>query len=832
MSATYSIQATFGKGEITPLAHGRVDADFFRQSCEVCRNFAVMLHGGVRRRSGTRFVAPVADEAFKSRLFPFSFSNEQSYVLDVNGGGDIQFLAQRGYLGAPYTVSHPWVLTQIDRLSYTQFNDVAYFAERNHHPKVLSRASDLSWSLTNAPVEDGPYLPNNLTTTTLSLQDTGSPIPEMSSNTAPANYVVTSTNGGADSYKVFDRNEFTDVNLSTATLGTVIIDLGAANARVFDAYWLQAQSTPEGDAPTAWKLQGSNNGTNFDTLDRVEGETGWAASERRYFDFPNRTAYRYYKIEFSGGGGEDDTNTNLAEIAFHWAASDQAPIGLVASSTTGINNGVGFLVSDVGRPLRLRGTDGRWRWAEIWSRSSSTTITVKLHGQTMPDLSPISDWALGAFSESSGWPALVELYDERLNYGRTAAQPVTIWGSKQGSFTDFGQSDPTLPTDGYTLTFLTSNMNELVWIAADEDLVAGSAKQIRSLAPADTTQSFSAVNLTQRKGPSSGAHYIQPLSISGTMLYIAAGAKKIRELVLGDQNRYVAPEMSLLTEHTLESGIVWWAFSENPEPTIYAGTEDGTVVSILYDREQRAVGAATFDFGGIAESGTIIPSQTPGFDDLYMVIRRTIDGDVRRYIEVLERPFQYLSDVVEVDDRPTGTDGFFVDCGLTYSGAPATVISNLDHLEGETLSGLLDGSVVTGLVVSGGSVTLPYPTSKAHLGLPFESYLLTHRFSGPGQDGYLFGRPVNQTEVFVDLLSTGALQVGSYGGDNWTPDTFEVNPHVSDAFTGNPVELISGIYPCQTEGSWGSGNGQIVLKTSAPLPCIVRLVQLAAEYTP
>ncbi|UXN73376.1 hypothetical protein N8D56_21250 [Devosia sp. A8/3-2] len=123
MSAVYTIQATFGKGEITPLAYGRVDAEFFKQSCEKCRNFAVMLHGGLRRRSGTRFVAPVADEAQVSRLFPFSFSNEQSYVLDINAGGDIQFLAQRGYLGAPYTVSHPWDAFEIDLLTYTQFND-------------------------------------------------------------------------------------------------------------------------------------------------------------------------------------------------------------------------------------------------------------------------------------------------------------------------------------------------------------------------------------------------------------------------------------------------------------------------------------------------------------------------------------------------------------------------------------------------------------------------------------------------------------------------------------------------------------------------------------
>lgn len=832
MSATYSIQATFGKGEITPLAYGRVDADFFRQSCEVSRNFAVMLHGGVRRRSGTRFVAPVADETQISRLLPFSFSNEQSYVLDINAGGEIQFLALRGYLGAPYTVSHPWDAAEINLLTYTQFNDLAYLAERGHHPKLLSRLADTSWTLTDAELDDGPYMSANLGTTTLVMSDTGAAVPLMTTNTTPSPYVASDGAGGANTYKLFARDEAQTASLATGSAGFVKIDLGSGNARVVDAYWVQNTADNEADAPTAWAVYGSNDDVYYETLDRVEGEIGWVSSERRYFEFTNENAFRYYRMSFSGGGGDDSDATKLSQWVLHWAGDYQTPITLTASSTTGINGGTGFQTSDIGRAIRMRASDGLWRWARIAARTSSTIVTVRLYGHALPDLSPIRDWAMGAFSESSGWPALVELYDERLNYGRTDSQPVTVWGSKQGAFGDFGSGTTVLPTDGYALTFLTSNMNELVWLAADEDMVVGSAKQIRSMSPADTTQAFSATNLTQRKGPSSGADHIAPISVSGTLLYIAAGAKKIRELVLGDQNRYVAPELSLLAEHTLESGIVWWTYSENPEQTIYAGTDEGSVVAILYDREQRAVGAATFDFGGIAESGAIIPSQEPGFDDLYLAMRRTINGQTRRYIEVLERPFHYLSDVVEVDDRPTGTDGFFVDCGLTYSGAPATVISGLTHLEGETLSGLLDGSVVSGLVVSGGSVTLPYAASKAHLGLPFESYLRTHRFSGPGQDGYLFGRPVNQTEVFVDLLSTGALQVGAYGGDNWTPNTFEVNPHVSDAFTGNPVELISGIHRCDIEGSWGSGNGQIVLKTSAPLPCIVRLVQLAAEYTP
>jgi len=78
-------------------------------------------------------------------------------------------------------------------------------------------------------------------------------------------------------------------------------------------------------------------------------------------------------------------------------------------------------------------------------------------------------------------------------------------------------------------------------------------------------------------------------------------------------------------------------------------------------------------------------------------------------------------------------DSFFVDSGLSYSGAPATTFSGLSHLEGQQVAALADGVVIANgreavgeanrLVVSGGSVTLPlvggatgYRT--VHIGLP------------------------------------------------------------------------------------------------------------------
>lgn len=824
MTASYPIQASFNRGEASPLLRSRIDADFWRMALERCENFSIFLQGGLRRRSGTRYVGEVYDSSMASRLLPFLFSNSQSYVLDVSPAGHLQFFAQRGVLedgGSPYTISHDWTSAEVAELSYAQFNDVAFFAQADSAPQKLRRSSDVDWGLEEAIFKDGPYLPENTTAVTLTPAETGSVTPDMTGLTAPSG-TVTSTGSVTDAWEAFDRDSSSTAWWAGTTSGFIAYDFAGTTTKIADAYWMQADpETPE-NTPTNWTFEGYN-GSTWIVLDTQLNQIGWVPGERRYYEFPNTIGYQSYRLVWTSIDG--GTDTRIAALEIHEAGDGQTPFNLTASFATGINDGDGFLPTDVGRSVRLMGSDGRWRWARIVEWTSSTVVKVTLYGHALPSTAPITRWALGAFSDFSGFPALVALYNERLTWGRTDAQPLTVWGSKSIDREDYGYSVPVVDTDAFNITLLSQDMNELNWLAGDEDLVTGSAKQIRSIGPDDINLGFSALNVRQKKGPNSGAAPIQPLSIGGTLLYVAAGGRKIRELILGDQNRYVAPEVSVLGEHVFTSGIREWAFSENPDPTLYIVTNSGELVAMLYDREQRAVGFARFTFGdGEVESLAVVPSAIEGFDDVYLVVRRVVDGTTKRYVEVLERPFDHATDEVE--------DGFFVDCGLSYDGPPTDVLNGLDHLEGETLVALADGGEVTGLEVSGGSVSLPYSASKVHIGLPYESVARTLPFAGPGQDGVLFGRRVKVMDVYADVLATGALQIGAVGDAEWTPEAYEINPHLGDAMAGNAVELVSDIVRCETESSWAVGSGQIEMRSSKPLPALVRSIILQVENEP
>lgn len=65
---------------------------------------------------------------------------------------------------------------------------------------------------------------------------------------------------------------------------------------------------------------------------------------------------------------------------------------------------------------------------------------------------------------------------------------------------------------------------------------------------------------------------------------------------------------------------------------------------------------------------------------------------------------------------------------------PIGKLTNLEHLEGMTVSILADGSVQPQQVVKNGSITLQYPASDIKVGLPFTAQIQTlHADAGPGQ---------------------------------------------------------------------------------------------------
>lgn len=76
------ILPSFAGGELAPALQGRVDVNKYQVGLATCLNWFIHPFGGASTRAGTAFVGEVCDSAVRSRLIPFSFNTQQTYVLE------------------------------------------------------------------------------------------------------------------------------------------------------------------------------------------------------------------------------------------------------------------------------------------------------------------------------------------------------------------------------------------------------------------------------------------------------------------------------------------------------------------------------------------------------------------------------------------------------------------------------------------------------------------------------------------------------------------------------------------------------------------------------
>jgi hypothetical protein len=86
----------------------------------------------------------------------------------------------------------------------------------------------------------------------------------------------------------------------------------------------------------------------------------------------------------------------------------------------------------------------------------------------------------------------------------------------------------------------------------------------------------------------------------------------------------------------------------------------------------------------VVESVCQVPNSDGSLNELWLVVRRYVNGATVRYVEYLKPRWVRGTDI---------TDGFFVDCGLTYDGSAVSTISGLNWLRGQSVTILADGKV-------------------------------------------------------------------------------------------------------------------------------------------
>ena len=199
-------------------------------------------------------------------------------------------------------------------------------------------------------------------------------------------------------------------------------------------------------------------------------------------------------------------------------------------------------------------------------------------------------------------------------------------------------------------------------------------------------------------------------------------------------------------------------------------------------------------------------------DEVWMIVKRTINGATRRYVEFFERFFETGHDQ---------EDAYYVDSMITYDSSAATALTGFSHLEGETLGIWADGGIHPDKTVSSGQITLDTAKSTVHAGLRYKHKLKTLKISSGNPAGTTIGKKKRIYGVTFVLLNSHTLKYGP-AADNLKEIDFRV---VTDAMD-SPVPLFTGEQFVEFPGNWTS-DARIVIESDDPAP--FTLLALAPE---
>jgi len=304
------------------------------------------------------------------------------------------------------------------------------------------------------------------------------------------------------------------------------------------------------------------------------------------------TSWSLTDVDFTKGPFLDP-NTTATTLTPSSASTGSRTI--TASATTGINGGSGFLATDVGRQIHFNSGYGI-----ITGRTNTTEITVNVT-TAFTNANAITNWFLGAFSDTTGHPSCVTFFEQRLVFAATLNNPQTVYFSKSGDYENMDANlGGTIADDGAIIYTIASNqVNAIRFMTATRTLIIGTAGGEFAVSGGGTDNAITPTNILIKKQSNHGAANVDAIAVGNATLFLQRARRKIRELAFNfDVDGYVAPDMTILAEHITEGGLTQVAYQQEPNQIIYATREDGELVGLTYQREQQVTAWHRHIFGG------------------------------------------------------------------------------------------------------------------------------------------------------------------------------------------------------------------------------------------
>lgn len=684
---TTLLKGSFAGGEISPSLAARTDLTKFQTGLALARNFFVLAHGGVSNRAGTRIVGEIKDSSKRARLLPFQFNNDQTYILEMSdevmrvvkeGGhvleatkaisaitqanpcvvtavghgyssGDEVYLSGIGGMtqlngrnviatvlsvdtfsiadrngtninSSAYTaytaggtaarfyqIATAYDYADLPTLKFVQSADVMTLTHPSYQPRDLSRTGDAAWTLSTVSFVPGITQPTGVTVT------------PTSAGGVTYRYRVTAVDADSGEESLAGLNTTTR-SISAAT---------QANPCAITTTVNHGYST--GD--TVW-IDGVVGMTQLNKREFVITVTGVATFTLNDVDASAYTAW-------SSGGSVNRTFgiTTAAATLTSSAFIDVAWTAVSGASSYNVyreKNGVyGFIGRAVGTSFR------------------DDNIT--------PDTSDgPPEFALPFFG-TGNYPGCVTYHEERKAYGRTDNARQNIRLSRTGAYNNFSVSTPTKDDDAINVALVARQVHEIRHMISLGNLLVMTSGGEWLAKPGGSSDAITPGSLVIKPQSYRGSSDVPPIVVGNVALYVQDRGQIVRDLGYKyDVDSYTGDDLTLLSRHLFEGRtVVEWAYAQAPYSVVWCVMSDGALLSLTYLREHEVWAWCRHDTDGEFES---VATTAEGDEDaVYVIVKRTIGGQTRRFIERMASRL-----VLDVQDS------YFVDSGLSLD-SPFTI---------------------------------------------------------------------------------------------------------------------------------------------------------------
>ncbi len=736
---------SFSSGEISPLLRGRTDIQQYADGVEEMNNFLIRQQGGISKRPGTKFIGEIVDQLKKVRLQKFVYNNEQSYTLEFSPL-KIRVLKNEGFV-----TDNDVAITGATQASVVVVTSNAHGFSNGD---ILTISNVVGMSQLNGK----DYKVSNKTTNTFELTD-------MLGNNINSTAFSAYTSGGVANKHIIIDTPYTEDDLE-----------GLSFAQSNDVLFIASEShQPRKVSRTnniSWtieevaNLDGPYQAENLtDATLNPSGTTGVINVVASVSLFSSTDVGRVIRIAHDG-------SSPLAGYGYIKTFTDASNISVSLSSNLGSSSATEL-----------------WRLG-AWSESTGYSGTVTFHQNRLwfggTSTEPNTFWASKTddyenFEPNNPSDAVVsddnglrfQIASEETNsiqWMRSAQQ--FFIGTKGGQYAIRSSGASITPSDinvirqnGYgssivephlisnSLIYTDRTTRKIMEMAYNYDNDVYDSKEISVIANHILRQGVRAIYTSYRQAPDNIIWYVLESGRLVGMTYLK------EQNIIAFHNHDIG---GTYESETVNSGYV--IEGETYRIKSIAGSADFTTIGASSNTVGNTFVATdispTWGSGSLAKVSiaqvkaiTTIPSALEQTDITYLVVKRTINGQTRQYIE-------YLEDDDWANHDQDKDNLFFVDCGLDYSGGAISTVSGLSHLEGETVSIVANNGSHPDRVVTNGAVTLQAPATKIKIGYNYAASCKTLPVDVQGDIGSSQGSTKRISKIIARFWNSLGLQVG------------------------------------------------------------------------